>query len=442
MTNMKIKNLTYLLILAFLFSCKPELDEVTLSSGSVDFSKYVAIGNSLTAGFSDGELFYTGQQKSYPAILAQQMKPAGGGDFKQPMMMDEYGFGRRLVLDATLQLPVLAGLELNPLNFASIAGQGPFNNLGVPGAKSFHLVHGAEMFSLANPYYKRFAAQPGTSTILAEAKAQNPTFFTCWTGSNDVLGYALAGGAADSITSNEVFQMALGVLLQEMTANGAKGAIANITDLEPLPYFSFMNTQLPYNGLPITLPEQAAALNAGYAQLNAIIKSLGSNDTLAFALGQNPFVIADKDLPWGIRQMKSGELFLLTLPTDSIMNHGYGSMVPIPDKYVLTTSELANINNAIAGYNQTIAAYAAQFDLAYVDMNALLNEVATGGKTIDGINFTSTFVTGNTFSLDGVHLTGKASAMAANEFIKAINLKYGTDLMEVSPLFYPGITYR
>jgi len=31
--------------------------------------------------------------------------------------------------------------------------------------------------------------------------------------------------------------------------------------------------------------------------------------------------------------------------------------------------------------------------------------------------------------------------MVANEFIKAINAKYGADLKEVSPVFYPGIYY-
>lgn len=438
---MNLKNLIFLLIAVLLFACKPELDEVTTTSGSADFTKYVAIGNSLTAGLTDGDLFVSGQNNSYPSIIAEQMKASGGGEFRQPMMVDESGFGRRLVLNATLQRPVPAGLTANPANFASVAGQGPFNNLGVPGAKSFHLVHGAEAFSAQNPYYSRFAAQPGVSTVLGEAKAQNPTFFTAWVGSNDVLGYALAGGASDSITSVGLFQMALGVLLQELTANGAKGAIANIPDITSTPYFAFMNTQLPYNGLVLTQPAQVAALNAGYAPLNTLIKMLGSTDTLVFALGQNPFVIADKDLPWGMRQMKSGELFLLTLPTDSIINHGFGSMSPIPDRYVLTGTELQRINTAVADYNNVIATLAGQFNLAHVDANALMHELSTTGIEYDGIKFTNAFVTGNAFSLDGVHLTGKAAAIVANEFINAINSKYGSALKEVSPLYYSGLYY-
>jgi hypothetical protein len=438
---MNLKNITYLLILALLFSCKPELEEVTLSSGSADFSKYVAVGNSLTAGFADGELYRSGQENSYPAILAQQMLASGGGEFKQPLMFDEYGFGERLLLNAELQFPMVAPASPDQKNFASIAAEGPFNNLGVPGARSFHLVHGAEEFSLMNPYYRRFAAQPGVSTVLGEARAQDPTFFTCWIGSNDVLGYALSGGASDSITSPGMFQMALGALLQEMTANGAKGAVANIPDIATIPFFTFMNTQLPYNGLVLENPDDVFALNAGYAPLNALIKSLGSTDTIAFALGQNPFVIADKSLLWGMRQMTANDLFLLTLPTDSILNHGYGSMTAIPDRHVLTTTEIQSVGAAIGGFNEIIMTLAGQFDLAYVDINDLMFKASTTGVTKDGVTFTDTFVTGNTFSLDGIHLTGQASAMVANEFIKAINAKYGADLKEVSPLFYPGIYY-
>lgn len=438
---MKLKNILFLTALLILFSCKPEFDEVTVNSGSADFSRYVAIGNSLTAGYADGELYLSGQESSYPSILAQQMQASGGGEFRQPLMFDEYGFGNRLVLHATQQRPVPANVTPDQQNFESIAEHGPFNNLGVPGARSFHLVHGAEAFSLMNPYYRRFAAQPGVSTVLGEAVAQNPTFFSVWIGSNDVLGYALSGGAADSITTTGLFQMALGALLQELTANGAKGVIANIPDITTNPYFTFMNTQEPYNALVLDDPAIVAALNAGYAPLNNLIKALGSTDTIYFALGPNPFVIDDKDLPWGMRQMTSNDLFLLRLPTDSILNHGYGSQIPIPNRHVLTTAEINRIGIAIGSFNEIIKTYANQFGLAHVDINDLMFRVATTGITSDGIRFTGEFVSGNAFSLDGVHLTGQSSAIVANEFIKSINAEYGADLKEVSPVFYPGIYY-
>ncbi len=136
---MKIKNIYLLIAVVFLISCEPEIDDFTISSGNADFSTYVAIGNSLTAGFADKDLYKSGQENSFPAILANQFKAAGGGEFKQPLMFDEYGFGNRLVLDASIPGPVPAVGTPSSQNFVSIAGSGPYNNMGVPGAKSFHL---------------------------------------------------------------------------------------------------------------------------------------------------------------------------------------------------------------------------------------------------------------------------------------------------------------
>ncbi|MGB3779776.1 MAG: hypothetical protein WA960_15550, partial [Tunicatimonas sp.] len=39
----------------------------TGTPGTADFTKYVALGNSLTAGFMDAALYTRGQQNSFPA---------------------------------------------------------------------------------------------------------------------------------------------------------------------------------------------------------------------------------------------------------------------------------------------------------------------------------------------------------------------------------------
>ena len=80
-----------------LAGCQPDLEkDVNVSAGAVDFTTYVAVGNSLTAGFSDGGLYLEGQQNSYPNLLAQQFKFVGGGDFAQPPV--PAGPGKRLGL--------------------------------------------------------------------------------------------------------------------------------------------------------------------------------------------------------------------------------------------------------------------------------------------------------------------------------------------------------
>ena len=74
-------------------------------------------------------------------------------------------------------------------------------------------------------------------------------------------------------------------------------------------------------------------------------------------------------------------------------------------------------------------------------MNAKLKEIEQGGVEYDGVPFTTDFITGNTFSLDGIHLTAKGNAVIANYFVDAINAKYGSLLKQVSPRQYPGIYY-
>lgn len=71
---------------------KNDLANKPINAGEADFTTYVALGNSLTAGYQDGALFKSGQLNSYPAILAKQMEKARRkGEFKQPLMNDNLG---------------------------------------------------------------------------------------------------------------------------------------------------------------------------------------------------------------------------------------------------------------------------------------------------------------------------------------------------------------
>ena len=75
-------------------SCKPEISrEFEPSQGNVDFSKYIAVGNSLTAGFADGGLYLEGQQVAFPNLLAEKMKTHGGGEFVTPYFSEAQSNG-------------------------------------------------------------------------------------------------------------------------------------------------------------------------------------------------------------------------------------------------------------------------------------------------------------------------------------------------------------
>jgi len=437
---MKKIYILFTLIIIVFTACEPKIDDFTASNGDADFSRFVAIGNSLTSGYADGDLYKTAQLNSYPAIMAEMFESVNGGEFKQPMMKDDIGFGKRLVLglsvscngDASLG-PIPFNTTPSPENFASIAADGPYNNMGVPGAKTFHLL--APGYGVLNPYFGRFASS-STTTVMNDAMQIDPTFFSCWIGNNDLLTYAIAGGEADSITPQIVFEQAYGAILQTLTSNDAKGVIANLPDITAIPFF----VTVPYNAVPLE-QEQADQLNAAYAAYNAGATAYGL-DQINFAEGQNAMVIEDEAYAalGGIRQIKENELVLLSIPQDSIKCAGWGTIKPVPDEYVLDTDEILEIQNATTAFNQIIASYAEQFNLAYVDMNSVLEDVKTGIK-YDGIEFTATFVTGGVFSLDGVHLTPQGYAFTAQKFIEAINDKYNATIPYPSISEYPGVLF-
>ena len=471
---MKRFNKIYLLALvaALFAACSSEVDIDNFSNGEADFSNYVALGNSLTAGYADGALYLDAQTNSYPALLAEQFAAVGGGSFKQPLVSDNIGgltlggtqiASTKLIFNGTAPVPA-SGTPSTEVS-ASVAGDGPFNNLGVPGAKSFHLLFDGYgslpgvQAGTANPYYVRFS-QPNTS-VLAQAMSQSPSFFTLWIGNNDVLLYAADGGEeGTSITSAGEFQTYFGALLQGLTSTGAKGVVATVPDVTSVPYFNVVPNK------PIELDAATAAQVSGaYAPYNGGLDQLVAAGILSseeaamrkisFVEGANAPVIIDNDLTnltainpalVSMRQLKEGEL--LTLPSSRVLGTEaqpgnpasvIGVGVPLDSKYSLTSTELGKINAAVESYNQTIVSVAGQFGVPVADMNAYFSTVGMTGLSWGGATYGVQFVTGGLFSLDGIHPTQKGYAAVANQFIKTINSAYGANVPMVDINNYPGV---
>jgi len=483
-------------------SCKTDFEtdvaDIAVTSGEADFSKYVALGNSLTSGYRDGTVYLDGQLESYPAMIAEQMQKAGGGTFTQPLVPDNIGgFANIPGFKGKLTLQVVNG-ALTPVYSTAVSTldrlTGTYNNMGVPGAKSFHLVANGygNMAGLAsgtaNPYFVRFASS-STASVLDDAKAQNPTFFSLWIGNNDVLSYATSGGvgtnqtgntnprtySSNDITDPNVLAGSIRAVLEGMKSVGAtKGVIANIPNVTSIPFF----TTVPYNAVPLD-EAHAAALNTQLVgRLKPVLTALGQGDRLkTLVVGQNPLLIKDETLTdlssqitaaltsngvpatlasfigttYGqARHTTSEDLVLLS--TKPVINsevtgvsepfNKLGVTYPLEDKHVLIKSEVAQVQTATNAYNTQIKALAEAYGLAFVDANAKMVELGkNSGIQYNGVNYSTTFVTGGSFSLDGVHLTGKGYAVIANEFIKAINAKYKSNLRQVNPNNYSGVKF-
>ncbi len=110
-----------------------------------------------------------------------------------------------------------------------------------------------------------------------------------------------------------------------------------------------------------------------------------------------------------------------------------GVTFPLPDRYVLLPSEVTEIQIATDAYNVTIqnAVTANSAQIALVDAKSVMNQLTTTGIVYNGYTMTSTYITGNSFSLDGVHPSPKGYALIANKFLEAINAAYGSNFKGV-----------
>jgi len=474
--------------------------EAPLTAGTADFSKYVGLGDSMCAGYSDGALFIAGQNNSYANILSQQFALVGGGAFTTPLMSDNIGgftiggtvYGTpRMYFNGTAPVVVPGTPSTEITNHLT----GPFNNMGVPGAKSFHLLapgYGSLagiQAGTANPYFVRFASSASTS-VMADAVAQHPTFFSLWIGGNDVLGYATTGGDGTNPITPPTglpgvgFDGTYAALINTITAEGAKGVVANVPYVNTIPFF----TTVPYNPLSSTVLGSGndavgqATISALNTQLYGPLKQAltafgaGSRINLLSTTGGNPMLIKDETLTnlssqltaaftpslgaataafYGqifgqVRQTTSSDLVLLT--TQSVIGtapagipsplNKYGITYPLEDKHILIPSEIAELQTATDAYNATIKSIATAKGLAFVDANAVLSQVNNGGVVANSFTMTSTYVTGGSFSLDGVHPSPRGYALIANKFIEAINATYGSNLKGVNlgnyQILYPG----
>lgn len=363
-------------------SCNTDFDtdvkDIPVTKGDADFTKYISLGNSLTSGHRDGALYSSAQNESYPNIMAGQMKLAGGGDFKQPLMPNDVGgFNNIPGFPGKLTLQVVNG-SLSPVPSAPAAaldllsGGGTYNNMGVSGAKSFHLVaagYGNQAglaTGTANPYFVRFASS-ATTSVLADAMAQKATFFSLWIGNNDVLSYAYGGGTnsetvggvtvyttakvqtgnIDPTTykSNDISDPALlagsikGVLDGLKSVGTTKGVIANIPSVTSVPFF----TTVPYNPLkPSDLESKLPTLNMNlYGPLKQALTAFGAGDriNLLSASGPNPVLIKDVALQDLSAQLTVALTPSLGASTAAAFGQIFGqARQTTPDDYILLTT--------------------------------------------------------------------------------------------------------
>ena len=472
---MKIKNLKYLFLSMTLIvfnSCEDDDDSVPyaeqfveITSGSADFTNMVSIGASITAGFTDGALFYEGQRSSYPNIMAGVMSLSIDNtmpsNYTQPYMDDNIGGlllggnqigGPRLFFNGAGPQS-LGDLGATPTTELMNSVPGPYSNMAVPGAQAIHMIApgygnlAGVATGTANPYAVRVMSNPGSS-IIQDVLAQSPTFVSVWSGGNDALGYATSGGVG-TLTSSADFDFAFGSTMAALSQVPG-GVVSNIPDVTAIAY---LNT-IPYNAVPLDAAT-ADMLNGGFAAYNgglAVAQAFGlisANEvaarTVVYAAGQNAMLMEDEYLTdlsalglplW--RQTTVNDK--IVLPAIGLIGTTVGGnptqingvSVPLADNIVLSTDEIAEAQARVVQFNTTIETLTAQQGWALYDAYGILNQAVTQGVAFDDYVMTTDLVFGGFFSLDGVHTTARGSALIANGMMEAIDAHYGSNLSDAA----------
>ena len=472
---MKLKNLKYLFLSMTLIvfnSCEEEDDSipyteqfVEITSGSADFTNMVSIGASITAGVTDGSLFFEGQRNSYPNIMAgvmsQSIDNTSPANFTQPYIDDNIGgllFGGVQIAGPRLFFngagpQSLGDLGATPTTELLNSVPGPYSNMGVGGLQAIHVIApgygniAGVATGTANPYAVRVMSSPGSS-IVQDVLAQSPTFVSLWSGGNDALGYATSGGTG-TLTSSADFDFAFGTTMAAL-AQVPGGIVANVPDVTAIAY---LNT-IPYNAVPLDAAT-ADLLNGGFAAYNgglAVAQAVGliSADevaarTVAYSAGQNAMLMEDEYLTdlsaLGLPSWRQTTINdKIVLPAIGLIGTAVGGnptqingvSVPLADNIVLSANEIAETQARTAEFNATIEALTLQAGWAYFDSNALLNQAVSTGVAFDDYLMNGDLVFGGLFSLDGVHPTARGNALIANKMMEAIDAHYGSNLSDAA----------
>ncbi|HET7631704.1 MAG TPA: SGNH/GDSL hydrolase family protein [Gemmatimonadaceae bacterium] len=392
-----------------LASCDMAHDTVGPSiDGGPLFTRYVALGNSLTAGYQSGGINDSTQKAAYPVLLAR----AFGTRFAYPALakpgcpppIDTFQTQHRLTPRGFPASTSTSCYLRTPGSVTDV-----LNNVAVPGANVADLtsVNGTS----ANPL-TTFVL--GGLTQAGRASLAHPTFATIWIGNNDVLAPALGGLAPilPTPTTLAAFQTSYDAMLSELlTASpDLKGVLMGVVQVAAAPQL------FPAAALQSPLFVGGLSLAAGTAVSPAAdcLTAPGNTSKINIQI---------------IGAIKAGTVS----PTIHCVKTPSAQYPLDGDLYVLDASEQATVGALITSYNAYIQTKADAIGFAYWDPNPVLAQLATQSGAINYppnlADYQHPF--GTAFSLDGVHPSSSAHVLIANALIDVINQKYGTTVRHV-----------
>lgn len=397
--------------------------------GGALFQRYVALGNSITAGFQSGGLTAQMQQQAYPALIAQQ----AGAQFHLPLVNNP---GCPPPMSAPLGPPTVPGVACA---FRQTPVPPFISNLAVPGAAIADV--------LAIPQTATATLNTvivGNRSQVQAMRAANPTLVSVWIGNNDALSAAISGNTA-LLTPLDQFTQRLAALeaeieqtdAQDVILIGAVDAVLAAPILQPGAFFwavaqrfggnfpisDTLAKPVNANCSPVTPQMQPNPLTANMISFRVLA------DTLFEEINCDPNSFPEDDPRRGI--------------------------------HILDTQEQALVRTRIAQYNTAIQAVAQKNGWIYVDPNQVLGPYVLQGPPFNQVRKCQMLATlqqftpeafeqavlqscpvppemggapnlfGALISFDGVHPSAAAHRIIANAIIGRINQKHSLQIPQV-----------
>ena len=433
-------------------ACAPGQDAPTPAT-SVNVSRYLAVGDSYTAGYSAGGLTRTSQEYSFPNLLARQLRGASPeATFSQPLLEAGTGTGyldlvdfsaagfpraRRVAGQAVRNAPIInpnacGGPDTVRLFARSTSASTLPQNLGVPGlllpqletvglGNEAHATPGAAF----NPYFERLLPAADNRTYLQAVTdaAATATFFTYFQGLDDLLPYVRSGGQCGPVP-NSTFAKQLTdnakKVLDRLTAGGRPGIIAKLPALATLPLLRLGKAY-----------ELQARLRTSFGDTATLYVEGPFGSTVSQPIADGDYVLATT-LP------RIGRLVPVQVGgTTQLLPYGRNIRTPLRDADVLDKDELGRITGVLNTYNNYLETQAGLYKLPVItaagsqrtlDLDVALFDQVAGVISVGGVQYSSEPVRGNFFSLDYYSLTPRGNGLLANAFITAFNKAYRANL--------------
>jgi lysophospholipase L1-like esterase len=378
-------------------ACSKTADIVTPATpanNAAFMARYVALGNSITAGFQSDGINDSTQKRAYPALIAK----AAGTRYAYAALA---GRGCRPPIVDFLQQTRVGGGTASTCDLRTAASiNATLNNVAVPGANSY------DPTGLAGGGYSALTQFIlGGMTQVDKAAQLDPTFATVWIGNNDVLSFALSGtttGATPLATFVTNYAAMINQLLAK-SPNLQKGVLIGVVNVTQVP--------LAFPAALLFNPQVKAAFDAVAGRPTTILPTCTptTSSLITFTLTASirsgahpPFIGCEKN----------------SIPG-----------TPVGDVAVIDAAEQSFYAQLVGGYNAYIKAKADSIGFAYYDPNPILLQLKANGSIPVFPNLAApTQPFGPYISNDGVHPGTAAHLKIAQDLVALINQKYGSSI--------------